>query len=119
MTPDEHYVRYIEMPEFTSSTNIPLDLDLAAISSYSAQIGEAYALARTYREHGIPVVIGGPHVTALPEEAAESADAVVIGEGEACWTEVLADCAAGRLRRFYGSRESSIWPAGRCRPSSC
>jgi radical SAM superfamily enzyme YgiQ (UPF0313 family) len=108
MTPDEHGVRYIEMPEFTSSTNIPLDLDLAAISSYSAQIGEAYALARTYREHGIPVVIGGPHVTALPEEAAESADAVVIGEGEACWTEVLADCAAGRLRRFYGSRESSF-----------
>ncbi|HSB13809.1 MAG TPA: radical SAM protein [Bryobacteraceae bacterium] len=108
MTPAEHDVRYIEMPEFNASTSIPEDLDLAAISSYSAQIGEAYALARTYRELGVPVVIGGPHVTALPEEAAESADAVVIGEGEACWNEVLEDCAAGRLKQFYGSRESAF-----------
>jgi radical SAM superfamily enzyme YgiQ (UPF0313 family) len=117
MTPDEHEIQYIEMPEFTASTSIPQDLDLVAISSYSAQIGEAYALARAYRELGVPVVMGGPHVTALPEEAAESSDAVVIGEGEACWTEVLADCAAGRLRRFYGSRESPFDLAGAPMPA--
>jgi radical SAM superfamily enzyme YgiQ (UPF0313 family) len=107
MTPSEHEVRYIEMPGFTASTGIPEDLDLAAISTYSAQIGEAYALARRYRELGVPAVIGGPHVTALPEEAAEFCSAVVIGEGEACWNDVLRDCAAGALRQFYGSRESS------------
>ncbi|MGO9239345.1 MAG: B12-binding domain-containing radical SAM protein [Bryobacteraceae bacterium] len=106
MTPGEHEVHYIEMPEFTASTKIPGDLDLAAISTYSARVGEAYALADRYRELGIPTVIGGPHVTALSEEAAAHCSAVVIGEGEACWEEVLRDCAAGRLRRFYGSRES-------------
>lgn len=106
MTPSEHEIRYVEMPEFTASTEIPEDLDLVAISTYSAQIYEAYALARRYAELGIPTVIGGPHVTALPEEAAEFCSAVVIGEGESCWNEVLRDCAAGRLKRFYGSHES-------------
>ncbi|MGD0577668.1 MAG: radical SAM protein [Bryobacteraceae bacterium] len=106
MTPGEHEVRYFEMPEFTASTTIPEDLDLAAISTYSAQAGEAYALADRYRELGIPTVIGGPHVTALSEEAAAHCSAVVIGEGEACWEEALRDCSAGRLRQFYGSRES-------------
>lgn len=108
MTPGEHEVRYFEMPEFTASTTIPEDLDLAAISTYSAQVGEAYALADRYRELGIPTVIGGPHVTALSEEAAAHCSAVVIGEGEACWEEVLRDCSAGRLRQFYGSRESQF-----------
>jgi radical SAM superfamily enzyme YgiQ (UPF0313 family) len=106
MTPAEHEVRYIEMPEFTASTAIPEDLDLAAISTYSAQAGEAYALADRYRELGIPTVIGGPHAMALSEEAAEHCTAVVIGEGEARWSEVLRDGAAGQLRKFYGVRES-------------
>jgi radical SAM superfamily enzyme YgiQ (UPF0313 family) len=108
MTGREHEIRYIEMPEFTASTQIPEDLDLAAISTYSAQIYEAYALAQRYRDLGVPSVIGGPHVTALPEEAAEHCSAVVIGEGEACWSEVLRDAAAGRLRRFYGSRDGAF-----------
>jgi radical SAM superfamily enzyme YgiQ (UPF0313 family) len=108
MTGSEHEIRYIEMPEFTASTEIPEDLDLAAISTYSAQIYEAYALARRYRDLGVPTVIGGPHVTALPEEAAEHCTAVAIGEGEACWSELLRDAAAGRLRKYYGSGESSF-----------
>src|SRR3990170_181045 len=53
MTPREHEIRYIEMPEFTPTTKIPEDLDLAAISTYSAQINEAYALATRYRELGV------------------------------------------------------------------
>lgn len=107
MVPDRHEVRYVEMPEFTASSEMPEDLDLVAISTYSAQVNEAYELAARYRERGTPVVIGGPHVTALPDEAARFCDAVVIGEGEACWIEVLRDCAAGRLKQFYGSPESS------------
>ncbi len=108
MTGSEHEVRYIEMPEFTAATPAPGDLDMVAISTYSAQIFEAYALADRYRDLGIPTVIGGPHVTALPEEAAGHCSAVAIGEGEACWAEIVRDAANGRLRRFYGSRESSF-----------
>jgi radical SAM superfamily enzyme YgiQ (UPF0313 family) len=108
MTGSEHEVRYIEMPEFTAATPAPEGLDLAAISTYSAQIFEAYALADRYRDLGVPSVIGGPHVTALPEEAAGHCSSVVIGEGEACWNDVVRDAAAGRLRRFYGSRDTSF-----------
>ena len=56
-----------------------LGLDLVAISSFSALVGEAYELADRYRAAGVPVVPGGLHVTALPEEAALHADAVVAG----------------------------------------
>ncbi len=108
MTGGEHDIRYFELPEFSASTPIPEDLDLVAISTFSAQVDEAYALARRYRELGVPTVIGGPHVTALPEEAAAHCSAVVVGEGEACWSDVLRDAAAGRLQRFYGSRDSTF-----------
>jgi radical SAM superfamily enzyme YgiQ (UPF0313 family) len=50
---------------------------------------------------GIPTVIGGPHVTALPEEAARYCDAVVIGEGESSWLQVLEDAERGQLQQYY------------------
>ncbi|MCU0782286.1 MAG: B12-binding domain-containing radical SAM protein, partial [Akkermansiaceae bacterium] len=68
---------------------------------YSAQIDEAYDLACHYRRLGVPTVIGGPHVTALPEEAAQHCDAVVTGEGECSWPAVLDDAEQGRLHQFY------------------
>ncbi len=107
MTPREHEVKYLEVPDFARLGQLPADFDLVALSSYSAQIGEAYALAERYRQTGIPVVIGGPHVSCLAEEAARFCDAVVIGEGEPSWRELLRDCENGRLRRFYGSRHGN------------
>lgn len=101
MTPGRHSIRYVEVPDVRQMGPLPDDIDLAAISSYSAQIDEAYELARQYRAMGIPTVIGGPHVSALPEEAAEHCDAVVIGEGECSWPKVLEDAEHGRLQRFY------------------
>ena len=70
MTPAPHRVQYVEVPDVNLITSLPSGLDLAAISSYSAQIGEAYDLARRFRAMGVRTVIGGPHVTALPDEAA-------------------------------------------------
>lgn len=105
MTPQEHDVEYIEVPDPAKLGELPGRFDFVAISSYSAQIREAYGLARRFRDVGIPVAIGGPHVTACPEEAAEFCDAVVAGEGETCWREVVRDCANGRLARHYGSRD--------------
>ncbi len=102
MTPSHHNVQYIEMP-YVDTTLIPPELDLAVISTYSAQIDEAYELARHFKSRGIPVVIGGPHVTSLPEEAAEHCDAVVVGEGEPSWLHVLEDAEHGVLKPFYRS----------------
>ena len=105
MTPSRHTLHYIEVPDLDSlGSELPGPFDLVAISSFSAQIDEAYALARRYRDAGVPSVIGGPHVTAEPEEAAAACTAVVIGEGESAWLEVLADAEAGRLGGVYGSR---------------
>ena len=104
LTPPEFEVHYLEVPDPRSLVALPNGLDLVAISSYSAQILEAYDLADRYRAARIPVVMGGPHVSALPEEAIEHCDAVVVGEGEPCWNQVLADCEDGRMAGAYDAR---------------
>jgi len=108
MTPAAHQVDYLEVPSINSLTGIPGPFDLVGISSYSAQIHEAYELARRLREHGTTVVMGGPHVTCLPAEAAEHCDAVAIGEGEPIWLRILGDFQQRRLSKFYGSRASTF-----------
>jgi len=94
------------LPSLGLLTLAPDNFDLVAISSYSAQINEAYELALRYKKKGIPVVMGGPHVTVLPEEALEFCDSVVIGEGEQSWLEVLRDTESSKLKSRYGTRQS-------------
>lgn len=103
MTPARHRIRYVETPDIKDLGPLPDDLDLAAISTYSAQVNEAYELAERFRAIGVPTVIGGPHVTALPEEAAEHCDAVAVGEGEPLWLDILRDAQEGCLRGYYRS----------------
>lgn len=107
MTPPEHDIEYVEIADLSESrkrNEIPDRLDLAAISSFSAQINEAYELADIFRARGVPVVMGGLHVTCLPQEAGAHCDAVVIGEGEISWPRVLADAKDGGLQPVYGRR---------------
>jgi radical SAM superfamily enzyme YgiQ (UPF0313 family) len=101
MTPSRHTVSYIEVPDIAKMEQLPTGFDLVALSSYSAQIDEAYELARRYRAAGVRTVIGGPHVTARPDEAAQHCDAVVVGEGEAFWPQVLEDAERGHMRPRY------------------
>jgi B12 binding domain. len=82
MTPKGHEVEYLEVPDITQLHNVPDHYDLVAISSYSAQIHEAYQLAQIYKGKGIKTIIGGPHVTCVPDEAAQQCNTVAIGEGE-------------------------------------
>lgn len=103
MTPPAHEVRYLEIPDIRAAGALPDDFDLVGISSYSAQIDEAYELADRYRASGVPVVLGGPHVSVLPQEAGGHADAVVVGHGELHWPAVLVDTAAGKLKAVYGT----------------
>ncbi len=108
LTDKRHQISYIEVPALSAVEGVPGEFDLVAISSYSAQIHEAYELALRYRALKIPVVIGGPHVSSLPHEAAQYCDAVAIGEGEPIWNQIVADCEAGQLKPFYGSQFSSF-----------
>jgi radical SAM superfamily enzyme YgiQ (UPF0313 family) len=106
MTPDDHECAYLEVEDVRKLDGLPDGFDLVALSSLSAQIDEAHDLADRFRARGTPVVMGGLHVTAAPEEAARHADAVVVGEGEPAWNQVLDDAGRGRLQPVYRDFES-------------
>jgi radical SAM superfamily enzyme YgiQ (UPF0313 family) len=74
---------------------------LVGISALTASALEAYGLGDRLRALGIQTVLGGLHATATPEDAAPHFDAVVVGDGEPVWTQVLADAATGTLRGRY------------------
>ena len=110
MTPAEHEVCYHEVQDLSPETKFDADFDLVAISSFSAQIKEAYALADEFRSQGTPVILGGLHVTSLPDEALRHADAILIGEGEVLWLDILHDAANGQLKPRYSSFDCKEWP---------
>jgi len=101
LTPPEVEVEYVELPDLSAVDGLPGEFDLVAISSWSAQIADAYALSARYRAAGVPTVLGGWHVSVLPGEARAHADSIVIGDGEPLWPQVVADFAAGRLQPEY------------------
>lgn len=78
-----------------------LECDLAAISILTPTAVPGYRIADKLRARGITVVFGGMHATALPEEAKQYGDAVVVGEGESVWPDVLKDFQSGTLKPFY------------------
>jgi radical SAM superfamily enzyme YgiQ (UPF0313 family) len=78
-----------------------LQADLVGMTVITGTAPRAYDLAAQFRARGIPVVLGGPHVTLVPDDAAPHADAVVVGYAEDTWPELLRDHAAGRLRARY------------------
>src|SRR5262245_46628367 len=95
-TPAGVELEYVEVDDVAAFAEQPrLDFDLVALSTYTARAFDAYRVADAYRAHGVPVVFGGLHATVLPAEVAGHADAVVAGEGELLWPEVLADFRRG------------------------
>jgi radical SAM superfamily enzyme YgiQ (UPF0313 family) len=108
MTPARHDISYIEVADIRTLDTLPDGFDLVAISSFTAQMNEAYELSQRYRARGVRTVLGGLHASAVPEEAAEFADAVVVGEGENSWLSVLDDCENDTLRPMYGSCDESF-----------
>ena len=77
------------------------DVDLVGTSAMTIQARRAYEIADGYRKAGKAVVLGGIHPSVLPEEALQHADAVVVGEAEPVWAEVVADAANHRLQGIY------------------
>ncbi len=108
MTPDDLDFEYLEVPDIKALMGLPGDFDMVAISSFSAQIKEAYELADRYRAVGTKVVLGGLHASAVPQEAAQHADSVVLGEGEPLWPMLISDLRQGRLQSIYDSRGSNF-----------
>jgi radical SAM superfamily enzyme YgiQ (UPF0313 family) len=89
-TPSGHDVRYFEAESDGAEPPELYTCDLVAISTFSAQIFEAYAIADRLRLAGAKVAMGGLHVSVLPQEALEHADYVALGEGENVWPAIVA-----------------------------
>jgi len=86
--------------------------DIVGITAIASESVRAYELADYYRGAGSFVVLGGYHVTFLPDEALEHADAVVTGEGLAAWPKLLRDFAAGTpTGRIYSDGDAPAIPA--------
>jgi radical SAM superfamily enzyme YgiQ (UPF0313 family) len=82
--------------------------DLVGITAFASQATRAYELAAGYRSRGVPVVMGGIHATTCLDEAMARADAVVTGEAEPVWAQVLEDARNGRLARRYDGGLAAI-----------
>lgn len=78
-----------------------LDVDLVGMTVITGSAVRAYALSAGFRRRGIPVVLGGPHVTLVPDDAASHADSIVVGYAEESWPRLLRDLAEGRMRARY------------------
>jgi len=99
LTPPGHTITIVE--EAFAPDDIDQEVDLVGITVLTELAVRAYQIGDTYRRKGIKVVMGGIHPTVLPEEALLHADAIVIGEAENIWPQLVADAAAGQLQRIY------------------
>jgi radical SAM superfamily enzyme YgiQ (UPF0313 family) len=108
MTPKGFELDYIEVADLSEIEELPQGYDAVAISSFTAQIKEAYALSARFREAGVKTILGGLHVTMMPQEALGKADAILTGEGELLWPQILDDLRRGALRAHYDARGRSF-----------
>lgn len=87
--------------EGIGEVDLELDADLIGMTVITGSAPRAYELSRHFRRRGIPVVLGGPHVTLVPDDAQPHADSIVVGYAEDEWPRLLRDFVAGGMRPRY------------------
>jgi len=103
LTPDEVEVRFYDDRMEAIPFDEPTDAAVISLETYTAK--RAYQIASDFRRRGVPVIVGGFHATLVPEEAELYAEAVVTGEAESVWAEVIDDLRHGTLRKRYEAAE--------------
>src|SRR3954453_16420663 len=101
LAPPELDVAFTLYDEGIGDVPLDLDADLVGLTVITGSSVRAYELAARYRHRGIKVVLGGPHVTLMPDEAERHADAICVGYAEESWPELLRDFANGSMRTRY------------------
>src|SRR5207253_3737062 len=92
-----------EIVQFVHEQNI----GLVGIGAMTRMAEKAYRVADAIRAAGVPVVMGGPHITEVPDEALgrdgepRHADAIALGEADETWPRIVADAARGQLQEVY------------------
>ena len=106
LVPDDVDVELRCFDEGIQDVDLNLKADLIGMTVITGTANRAYALAAHFRKRGIPVVMGGPHVTLAPEDAAPHADVIVTGYAEETWPQLLRDFMAGLMRDRYDQSPS-------------
>jgi radical SAM superfamily enzyme YgiQ (UPF0313 family) len=101
LAPEELDISWSLIDEGIEDIPERLDADLIGMTVITGTAMRAYELADRFRAQGKPVVLGGPHVTLMPNEAAQHADAIVTGYAEESWPQLLRDFNAGKLQQHY------------------
>jgi radical SAM superfamily enzyme YgiQ (UPF0313 family) len=102
LVPAELEAELVLIDEGISDVPEDLSVDLAGLTVITGTAPRAYELSRRLRERGITTVLGGPHVTLVPEDAQPHADVIVTGYAEETWPRLLRDFASGgQVRRRY------------------
>jgi len=104
LTPEKHVLEFIEGGH--SQINYNENYDLVAISVVTKHAFLSYEIADNFRKRGVKVILGGWHPSALPEEAKQHADAVVIGEAENTWQNLLKDFEIGKNKPYYAATKN-------------
>jgi len=99
LTPSD--VDVVLTDENVEPINFDENVDLVGITGMTYLISRSYEIADEYRKRGVPVVMGGIHVSGLPEEAIQHSNSVVIGEAEEIWEHIIRDAQKGNLQKFY------------------
>jgi radical SAM superfamily enzyme YgiQ (UPF0313 family) len=106
LTPADVSLRFFDDRMEKIDFDAPTDAVAIPVETYTAN--RAYQIASEYRRRGIPVVLGGFHPTLVPDEAARFGDAVVIGEAESTWAEVVDDLKHKTLRPLYRGHQTNF-----------
>ncbi len=99
VTPEKHSIDFID--ERFDKIDYTKDYDLVGITCVTGYANKVYEIADNFRKHGKRVVLGGPHPSALPDEAKDHSDSVVIGEAEELWPKLLNDFENNQLKDTY------------------
>ncbi|MFV1976621.1 MAG: radical SAM protein [Candidatus Scalindua sp.] len=102
VTPKDVEIRLIDA--YLEKIDYDRPVDLVGVTALTPAVNMAYEIADEYRRRGVKTVMGGIHASAMPDETLEHFDAVVIGEAEDIWPEVIEDFRAGRMQRKYRSK---------------
>lgn len=103
LTPPTYEIELID--ENIDTINFSTNFDLVAISFMTQQAIRAYQIADEFRKRNVKVVLGGIHAMAMPEEAKQHADSVIVGEAEYLWPEFIDDFENNKIKPFYKSEK--------------
>jgi radical SAM superfamily enzyme YgiQ (UPF0313 family) len=114
VTPPDAEVKIVD--EAFQKVDFDEKVDLVGITAQTPVVPRAYEIAEEFKKRGVPVVMGGVHASMLPEEALQHVDALVVGEAEEVWPDLIEDLRKGQLKRIYqgnGFVDSSKLPLPR------